>query len=253
MIFYFSGVGNSAWVAQSLAKKLNDTAIVITDSNSEEYQIQPSEAIGFVFPVYSWAPPKVVINFINSLKINTPNYLYFVCTCGDDTGKTADVFANTVKQRGWLCHAGYSITMPNTYVSLPGFGIDSDEIEKQKIEKAKIRIEQIISDIKSQKRMTKYDCREGSIPRFKTYIINPLFTKYQLTTKPFHTTDACISCHQCEQKCPLQNIILVDGKPQWGNKCTQCEACFHICPTNAIQYDKNTKGKQQYKGKLLKL
>lgn len=252
MIFYFSGVGNSAWVAQSLAQRLNDTTFAITKYNDEEYIIKPGESVGFVFPVYSWAPPKVVIDFINRLKINTPNYLYFVCTCGDDTGKTADVFAHTIEQRGWHCHAGYSIAMPNTYVSLPGFGIDSDEIEKQKIEKAKIRIEQIISDIKAQKRMTKYDCHEGSIPRLKTYVINPLFTKYQLTTKPFYTTDACISCHQCEQKCPLHNITLVNGKPQWGNNCTQCEACFHICPTNAIQYGKYTKGKQQYKGKLLK-
>ena len=148
MIFYFSGVGNSAWVAQSLAQRLNDTTFAITKYNDEEYIIKPGESVGFVFPVYSWAPPKVVIDFINRLKINTPNYLYFVCTCGDDTGKTADVFAHAVEQRGWHCHAGYSIAMPNTYVSLPGFGIDSDEIEKQKIEKAKIRIEQIINDIK---------------------------------------------------------------------------------------------------------
>ena len=251
MIFYFSGVGNSAWVAQQLAQKLNDTAIAITDCVDENFKLNPNESVGFVFPVYSWAPPKIVIDFIHRLKIETPNYLYFVCTCGSDTGKTAEIFSKAIESRQWHCNAGYSIYMPNTYVSFPFFGIDSKEVEIRKIEKARERIDKIACELTARIEMTKFNCHEGSIPRFKTYVINPLFNKYQLTTEPFHTTDACISCRQCEQKCPLQNIKIIEGKPHWGNDCTQCEACFHICPTNAIQYGKYTKGKKQYKGEHL--
>lgn len=45
MIFYFSGVGNSAWVAQSLAQRLNDTTFAITKYNDEEYIIKPANQL----------------------------------------------------------------------------------------------------------------------------------------------------------------------------------------------------------------
>ena len=59
MIFYFSGVGNSAWVATQLAEKLADKLVSILDYTNQVIHIEPNERIGFVFPIYSWAPPKM--------------------------------------------------------------------------------------------------------------------------------------------------------------------------------------------------
>jgi len=245
MIFYFSGVGNSVWVAKQLAAEMNDTLVSIADYADEEYNIEPHERVGFVFPVYSWAPPKVVMDFIARVKMNTPAYLYFVCTCGAEAGKTMEVFTQAVEARGWHCFAGYSIVMPNTYVSFPGFGIDTAAVAQQKIANAKNRISEILESL--MQNMQTDSCYEGPLARFKTYTINPFFNKYQLSSKPFFATDACINCGRCAQVCPVHNILIKNDKPHWDDRCTQCMACFHACPTNAVQYGRFTKGKKQYK------
>ena len=246
MIFYFSGVGNSAWVASQLAEELGDHLVKIADYSDEYYELQPDERVGFVFPVYSWAPPKLVMDFIRRLRMSVPTYVYFVCTCGSEAGKTADIFREAMNARGWQCDAGYSVVMPNTYVSFPGFGIDSDDVASRKISSAQERLPQIIEALKTKQ--IAFDCHEGPFARFKSYVIGTSFNKYQLSAEPFFTTDSCLSCHLCEQTCPVHNITLKDGRPEWSDHCTQCLACFHICPVNAIQYGRFTKGKRQYRG-----
>ena len=65
MIFYFSGTGNSKWVAEQLAAKTDDTAINLTKLTNV-----PSidhETIGIVFPIYAWGAPEPVIEFLSKL------------------------------------------------------------------------------------------------------------------------------------------------------------------------------------------
>lgn len=102
MIFYFSGTGNSRWVAESLGKRLEDAVEDIADVKieKEEYTLPEGEILGFVFPVYAWAPPTIVMDFISLLRLSSaPKYVFFVCTCGDDSGKTADIFVKQLKRK----------------------------------------------------------------------------------------------------------------------------------------------------------
>ena len=62
---------------------------------------------------------------------------------------------------------------------------------------------------------------------------------------------ACIDCGLCEKVCPVGNITVTD-RPVWGGNCTQCLACYHVCPVHAVEYGKMTGKKGQYKGRLLK-
>ena len=253
MIFYFSGVGNSAWVARRLADKMQDRVLPIAEEirTPMEYTLLPGERVGFVFPVYGWEPPKIVLDFVRKMKIaQIPEYLYFVCTCGDDTGKTADVFMSAIQAKGWKCHAGYSVLMPDTYVCLPGFDIDGEEELKRKETNAAARVDFIGEELSRRVVMDKHGCFEGAFPKVKTYVLGSLFRKFLMSPKPFHATDACISCGLCEQRCPVHNIK-VEGKPQWGADCTMCLACYHACPQHAIHYGNRTKNKGQYQRKHL--
>ena len=249
MIFYFSGVGNSAWVAYKLAEKLQDRVLPIAEEirTPMEYTLAPGERLGFVYPVYGWEPPKIVLDFVRKMKTNqVPEYLYFVCTCGDDTGKTADVFMSALQKKGWKSHACYSILMPDTYVCLPGFDIDGEDELKRKLDNASARVGFIGEELSRKVNMDKHGCFEGAFPKIKTYVLGGLFRKFLMSPKPFHATDACISCGLCEKRCPVHNIK-VEGKPQWGDDCTMCLACYHACPKHAIHYGNRTKNKGQYK------
>ena len=143
MIFYFSGTGNSKWIAEQLADRLKEQLIFIPETMRNaifDYEMADKEKIGFVFPVYSWGPPPIVLQFIEQLNLQRydKQYLFFVCSCGDDTGLTQQVFCNAVSRRGWKCDAGFSVIMPNNYVLLPGFDVDSKEIEERKLTDAKV-------------------------------------------------------------------------------------------------------------------
>ena len=175
MILYFSGTGNSRWVAQQLASVSNERIYDLSKLLfSDVYELKRGEALGVVFPVHAWGPPEIVLRCISLLKLSAvPDYVYFVCTCGDDTGKTEDLFCRAVSGRGWHCDAGFSVVMPNTYVCLPGFDVDALNVEKVKCDKAKERLTLIEERVFWKKHG--FDCKEGRMPWLKTYVVRPLF------------------------------------------------------------------------------
>lgn len=59
-----------------------------------------------------------------------------VCTCGDETGEAPQMFQKALEERGLKSLGFWSVIMPNTYVLLPGFDVDLDEIENYKIDHA---------------------------------------------------------------------------------------------------------------------
>ena len=247
MIFYFSGTGNSRWVAEQLATAFSETLVSIADvySSDRVFTLAPRERLCFVFPVYSWGPPPVVLRLVASIRLTEkPAYLYFVCTCGDDTGMTADIFCEAVRKRGWECQAGFSVVMPNTYVCLPGFDIDWRDIAETKCSLAEERVAEIVRLVGENVR--RIDCLAGRFPRVKSYLIRPLFNRFWTSPEHFRVEDSCVSCGKCVQVCPLHNIQLVEGKPVWGKECASCLACYHHCPRHAVAYGKYTRGKGQY-------
>jgi len=251
MIFYFSGTGNSKWIASQVATKQNEKLISIAEemidlTSSFQYSLEDSEMVGFVFPVYSWAPPAIVMEFIKKISFTNYNnqYIFFICSCGDEVGLTQKIMNEIVCKKEWSWKAGFSIIMPNNYVSLPGFDTDPKELEQKKLDDSVVEIKRI-NEILANRTENCFECKKGSFAFLKSRIINPLFNKYQVTAKPFHATNDCISCGLCEKHCPMLNVK-VEGKPVWGDNCTSCLACYHICPRHAIHYGKATLKKHQY-------
>lgn len=248
MIFYFSGTGNSEWAARSLACRMADRVYAVVEAldSSEPFCIGEDEPVGFVFPVYGWAPPAAVMQLVGRLRLSAePRYVYFVCTCGDDTGKTSRLMRKALANRGWECAAAFSLTMPNTYVCLPGFDVDPDEVAKRKLSEASRRIADIAQRIDC--RWCGDDCHEGVLPRLKTYVLGYFFKRFLMSSHRFRTTDSCVSCGRCAQVCPLRNVQMKPNeKPVWSDRCAMCLSCYHHCPKHAVEYGHRTMTKGQY-------
>lgn len=249
MIFYFSGCGNTRWAAKQIADVQNEQLIFIPevmDSNCA-FTLKDDEKIGFLFPVYSWAQPKIITDFIRRLELKNYHgqYLFMVCTCGDDAGLTTQVFTSSIERHGWHVDSAFSIQMPNTYVCMPGFNIDPPELTADKLKKAIGRL-QYINEQVTQRTGGKFDVIQGTFPWLKTRVVQPFFQLFFINDKSFHTNGKCIACGICERSCPVKNIRLTDGHPVWLQHCTMCLGCYHHCPAHAIDFGKATVDKGQY-------
>ena len=247
MIFYFTGTGNSGWVARRVAQELSDELRFIPDEINGEmnYHLRKGERLGFIFPCYGWGVPVFVEKFIEKMQADNVTYLYFITTCGDDTGDTGKIFCKNVAKKGWKCNLGYAVQMPESYICLPGFDVDPKDKERKKIEAAHDRLNLIIDDI--------IDCRDvfdtipGPFIWIKSNIVRPFFNKFLITSKHFKHNKDCIGCGNCVKSCPYGNIRLNDkNRPEWGEECVQCMRCYHQCPTHAIHWGVFTKNKGQY-------
>lgn len=71
MIFYFSGTGNSAWVARQLAEGQNEEllSIAMEIDRNKAYKLKEGEKVGFVFPVYAWGTSQDSTSFYSSAKV----------------------------------------------------------------------------------------------------------------------------------------------------------------------------------------
>ena len=249
MILWYSGCGNSRFVADQLSAKLGDSNMVFIPQAARDdmpLEFQDDEILGIVFPVYSWSVPKLVSQFLHKVKfIGRPSYIFAACTCGDETGLTIKHLKKDLSMQGLTLDAFFSFQMPETYINLPGFSLDTPENAKRKIDGTRESLQEVIGLIKQQVKGN-FDKLRGSQTFLKSNILKPLFYGLLITDRKFNVSDDCIGCGICAKNCPLQNITIENGRPKWNGHCTNCMSCYHRCPKNAINFGSATQGKGQY-------
>jgi NAD-dependent dihydropyrimidine dehydrogenase PreA subunit/flavodoxin len=251
MIFYFSGTGNSLWVAKQLGTAFNERLISIADElkksdNSFQYSLAENEKIFFVFPVHSWGPAVLMPHFIEKMKLEnyTNQAVYSICVCGDNCGYTDRIMQASLAKKSMRLTHTYSIQMPNNYILMKGFGVDTKEVEQKKLAAAPHLIEEIVENIKTETNSNHYVV--GGKPFLKSRIVYPLFRKFAIGKNKFYATDACTACGLCVKICPTNTISMKNGKPIWSTTCVQCTACIHRCPARAIEYGNITQNQGRY-------
>lgn len=248
-IFYFSGTGNSRYVAQTLARLTGDALYDMTQASDTVRGALRYDRIGWVFPVHAWGLPRWVRRFIQSLPegFAAPEaYVYGVMTCGDDIGLADRELRSVLQTKGMALRAVFSVQMPNTYVCLPGFDVDSEAVANRKLDAARPALDAIAADILSARRGVSR-VTPGSMPWVKSCVLRPLFNRFFVTDRYFHAQPSCNGCHACSAHCPVQNIRhRPDGRPEWLGHCTGCLACYHTCPQHAVRFGHTTRHKGQY-------
>ena len=251
MIYYFTGTGNSYYVAKVLGINLKEGIENLGDSrrarlDQKIVRLQKDEILGFVFPVYAWGPPNWVLDFIKSLDFegNLPSYTFAIATCGENIGNTMTILKNALKEKNIDLDYGYSVKMPNNYMML-GSNVETGQKAEEKIRRADNLLTRISEDIRS--RGKGFYLNKGFMPGLLSKAVNPLFSKFAIDSKKFRVSKKCISCGLCRRICNTETIELQEGKPVWGRECVQCLACINYCPVQAINYGRGTKKKGRYK------
>lgn len=201
------------------------------------------ELIGFVYPIYAWGPPKIVLDFVRTMRVvGEKRYVFSLNTCGSEEGNATRVLQKALMKKGLTLASAFSVSMPSNYVV--GEDVEPKTVQQEKLFHASQKLEKI-NTVLENRQAGIFELLQGSKAGLKTAVINPLFNGFARRTKPFFATDACIHCGLCEKICPVHTITL-EQKPVWGNACTQCLGCINRCPAHAIQYGDATKGRGRY-------
>ena len=243
IIYYFSGTGNSLYLATELSRRLQDCQVVpIAKMWNQSSIVTEAESIGIVSPIYFWGLPSIVAEFANKADFSKASYRFAVLNCGGMFGRAMTYLRDIFRNKASELNAGFKVVMPGNYI--PMYDTPDNQAQQKTLKKAVAKIEKIVPLVKAQQSSMEND-------NIFLKLISPLFynrwlkSVHQRDTK-FHIGENCNSCGICKLVCPVNNIKLVDQKPHWLHRCEQCFACLHFCPEETIQYGTKTTGRRRY-------
>lgn len=237
-IYYFSGTGNSYYVANRLARELNAAE---PKSMVHSQPSSPCDTVVLVFPLYYLSFPLVVLNFLKNLSVDQHQRVIVIVTRAFPP--MGGVFAH-LKQiwNGCEPHYGSYIDMPSNDHIL--FGTFNEKKNKRMLLKAEDQLQRIIDDIKNHRNRKAFE----PFHFLRAWRHGAFLKRLPYTDRHFHINQDCNGCGICKIVCLQKNITMIDKQPVWQKKgkCQECEACINYCPRDAIHYGHKTKKQRGY-------
>lgn len=264
LILYFSGTGNTDYVAKYLQRKLVnlsiDTDLSLIENILPE-KIAEFDMLIIGFPVYAGAAPEFLQHYLNSLPTVNNKGLFVFCTRAMFTGRAINKVFEGLGRKGYI-PLGYKIIgMPGSD-ALPFMSKNSKYVQKalskdysdlKDINEFAQRIDYVIGELNQGKAIA--DMRSQApkgIP-----LLNRVFQLlwglgYKFAEKKikpgFRVDEKCVQCRLCVKQCPAKNISLINSSIVFNTRCYMCMRCINQCPREAIQIGKGTVNKFRWKG-----
>ena len=244
MIVYYTGTGNSRYVAQRFAAALGDDLITANEyiKNDTPADLHSDRPWVFVSPTYGWQIPRIFADFLRRGRFTGSRKAYFVMTCGSEIGNADKYNRELCAEKAISCMGTAQIVMPENYIAM--FSAPQADKARQIVAKAEPSIDRAIAAI--QRNQSFAPTRNNLYDRFMSGPVNPIFYRFFVKANAFTVSSACIGCGQCAKRCPMNNVAIKNGTPVWGKNCTHCMACICYCPTSAIEYGKKSVGQPRY-------
>ena len=223
---YFSGTGNSRYVAKMFCSEYDKTAkaFSIEDDNVTQ-AVRNEEMLVFAYPVQYSTVPKILRDFIIENKELWQNKKVFViATMGLFSGDGSGILGRLLHQYGAKIIGGLHLKMLKRPL----------EKNKELVKKAEQKIRKSVQLLKSGKPTQE---GIGILYRMAGFLGQRLYFGHKTknySNKLRVNEDKCIGCGKCEKLCPMNNIKIVDNKVVQNNQCTMCYRCINNCPKQAM-------------------
>jgi ferredoxin len=243
-IYYFIGTGNSLAVAKDIAKEIDGELISIPYLINKSTIKTNSKVIVIIFPVYMWGIPLIIERFIRNFENLNHKNIYAIATHGGMPGVAINILEKVIENYKGKLDAGFTVNMPGNYV--PKYGAFAEKKQKKIFDKWSKKVKIISEYIKANKQGKKENSNRVTNLIFSNLIYNHSTKHITEMDKNFWSDEKCNKCGICQDICPVCNIDMHSGKPNWNGKCEQCFACLQWCPQKAIQYGKKTAMRKRY-------
>lgn len=255
IIYYFSGTGNTWWIAKELHQRLNASGLHSQCHSIEAFsweavpeQVKEADHILFGFPVYGSAAPRLMKDFIRQFPVAHPGQSISVfATQALASGDTSYHVGQGLVQRGYqLKQAVHFRLMNNLHIPRFKFYRPKNDhrvakLQQKSLPKLAALVQALVED---QTWIT------GNNPM--GHVLGNLQRKYedQLVTfasKEFQVDKSrCLDCGKCIRICPMQNIQKQKGTYTFGDRCMLCLRCYSQCPSCAILIGEGSRDEVKY-------
>jgi ferredoxin len=246
-VFYFSGTGNSLFVAKEFNKLVPEIKLISMVNLLQKNRpiISKSEVTGFIFPNYLASIPKPVNYFINNINLQSAKYIFGIQTRGGTISDTPVLLNKILKNKGKILNSFFHINI-NMNAGVLGNNyrkpsdIEMKEISDKILEKLhsikKYILDKDTVNIKDNDAFYKSPLwKKLFIIPFRSFM-RPLIFKFWESIE-YYADEKCTNCGTCEKVCLSNKIALKDNKPVWQKNitCYSCLACINYCPVKSIQ------------------
>ncbi len=251
-ILYFSGTGNTWYVAKSLKVALETKNVEVACYSIEDKMLSTVGAVETLiaevdklvigYPIYGSVAPEIMVSFIDKLPTVKHKSLSVFTTVALASGDGALVYKRRLEEKGYVYESGQEFITSNNF-NVPIFVDtlrhgDEEKIMKRnaKASRKAIRFAEALIDNKSM--------IQGNHPIGKflgnTQRKHVVQLIKQVNDALYVEQDRCVGCKKCELICAANNIEMHEGIAHIGAQCIACMRCYHFCPTKAINVTKKS-------------
>jgi ferredoxin/flavodoxin len=236
-IYYFSGTGNSLFVAREIKKAIPSAELVpICRSTGSDAVFPEAERVGFVFPIHGFGLPAIVASLIKKIDFASVKYLFAVATRGGSPTIATREIESLLKKKGKGLDSFYYVNMPNNSYFIHDLGTPEDT--REKLEDAEVEAARIAREIRDGSAGIDRDAELNFANSLALRLVHRLLngTRYLGFGNAFTAGAACSGCGICRSVCPAERISLIDKRPFWQEQvqCRICLACVSYCPNKAV-------------------
>lgn len=253
-MFYFSGTGNSKYIAERFSTIMkidyNQTYDVYSIEENIDFQrlIEKNSIVGFCYPIYGSCVPKIMRAFVTRHKeflINKKIIIF--CTQLLFSGDGSRTFTDIIKDIPVEVILAEHFNMPNNLCNLPLLIVKNGDEIRKKIMKAEKRLKRACTTLYENRIFLRgfnaFSHGLGLMQR-------PSFYKFEEKEANNIKIDhqRCTVCANCVRECPTDNLFINDKAVNSRGLCTLCYRCVNHCPQKAITVWIHRRVSKQYEG-----
>lgn len=253
LTLYFSGTGNTKFLAEGFSKKMSCKCYSIeeTQTNFSE-EIAAADTLAFCYPIYASRVPRIMREFVHAHSdlIADKKIIILVTQMafsGDGARVFTDLFPGVTLDVIYAEHFNMQQNMGN----VPVLNLLSPKYHFLKNLDKKLDI--VCENIKNGKIIKRgfsrfsilLGCIQGK-PWQKDTSEIPATRGEKVVQNGVRIHKDCNSCGLCVKICPMKNLENINGQIAHKNNCTVCYRCVNRCPHKAITVWIHRKPRWQY-------
>lgn len=245
IILYFSGTGNTKFVALRFSQLTKAPAYSIEEKVDFATLITESSRITLVYPIHHSTAPVLFKRFImQHSQLFIKKEIIILCTQQFFSGDGAFNITKYLPKDIKVLYADH-IAMPANIGNIPVYSVLTKGNFTKRCRIATTRLKKAIRKIDQGVRYTR---GFSGFAHWLGRSQNKHESEYLHGEKEsIQVASSCILCKKCIHSCPTQNLEVgsqekIEGKGQ----CTFCWRCVNICPKKAITVGIHLEPKFQY-------